>query len=247
MFENIFTELDNDFITIWSKILLLRKKDGLDIFNDLERLAELGQVNAVQAYYSVLKQGDYRNSVIDKIVDDFPDGDFDFLLAKTYKKQHDENYKILFRSFFKSYFSNDYENQLKVKKQMMDLQSFQLLCKTKQMCLEQYNKTKDPIILERFFEIASGSTPWANLEEKEIFKKYNFVRKNLVSKLQENPDNLQILFALGKNLYFSSLFTLFPKTKQGKQILLKLKSRPYSKTLQKYINECKKGDSQKEK
>ncbi len=247
MLKKVFTELDNDFITIWSRILLPNKKEETDVLNDLERLAELGQVNAVQTFYSVAEK-EKKNLIISKSVDNYPDDDFECLIAKTYKKQCEENYKGLSSEFIRSILRNDFENQDKIKNQMLHLESFQLLCKTKKCCLEEYNKTKDPLILQRFFEIASASTPWANLDENEIFKKnYNSVRKKLVAKLQDNPDNLEVLFALAKNMYFSSYYTLFPKTRQGKQILAKFKSRPYSKTLQQHINQFNRENNVDEK
>lgn len=64
MIEYNFTELDNDFITCWCRYLLTGDI-GL-VMDDLEKLAELGQVNAIQEWYRFNEMGDNKN--IDELV-----------------------------------------------------------------------------------------------------------------------------------------------------------------------------------
>ena len=59
MIEYNFNELDNDFITCWCKYLLTGDI-GL-VMDDLEKLAELGQVNAIQEWYRFNEIGDNKN------------------------------------------------------------------------------------------------------------------------------------------------------------------------------------------
>ena len=49
MLEHDFNELDNDYITLQSKYILT--KDASQISENLEKLAELGQINAITSYY----------------------------------------------------------------------------------------------------------------------------------------------------------------------------------------------------
>ncbi len=67
MLEYNFNTLDNDFVTIWSRYI--KTNDVTLIINDLEKLAELGQVNAVQNWYLFRKEGD--NAKIDSIVQSY--------------------------------------------------------------------------------------------------------------------------------------------------------------------------------
>ena len=76
MLENDFGELDNDFITLWSRFLL---SANFEIFKQIEKLAELGQINAVQSYYHKNSRG--VNNTIDKIVESYNGTDFNELLA----------------------------------------------------------------------------------------------------------------------------------------------------------------------
>ena len=49
MLEYEFDNLDDQFVTIWSKYFLYQ--DESLIIKDLETLAEMGQINAVQSWY----------------------------------------------------------------------------------------------------------------------------------------------------------------------------------------------------
>ena len=58
MIEYNFNELDNDFITCWCRYLLTG--DCNLVMGDLEKLAELGQVNAIQEWYRFNEVGDNK-------------------------------------------------------------------------------------------------------------------------------------------------------------------------------------------
>lgn len=64
MLEYDFGALDDDFITVWSMFILTQ--DYGCIKGSLEKLAEMGQINAVQSWYLFQNEGD--NEHIDAIV-----------------------------------------------------------------------------------------------------------------------------------------------------------------------------------
>ena len=72
MLEYDFNELDNDFITLWSKFLLTNDKKA--VVDGIEALAELGQINAVQSWYLVKQNQGNRN--IDNIVRSYNGSNF---------------------------------------------------------------------------------------------------------------------------------------------------------------------------
>jgi len=90
--NNKITSLDNDFITIWSGHS--RDNDYDKIQNPLTKLAELGQINAVQAHY--LYNGD-ENPTIRNHVENISDkpvaqrnGDEWFALSNFQFASHDK-------------------------------------------------------------------------------------------------------------------------------------------------------------
>lgn len=205
MLEANFTELDNDFITLWSKFILTQ--DYMLIKNDLEKLAELGQVNAVQSYYLFLEQGDKTNKLIDDIVDNnFKGGNFNYLLAKTHKKMFEEDYN-----------SMDNDEQLSSK-------SYELQYKTESACFDQFTKYGNPLVWERFNEISFIIAS----------QFYRFgLRKELKKLYKQNPDSPEIAYAYAKNLVFYG--KTLKKQQEGNEILTQLSNREFSKTLRNYF------------
>ena len=65
MFEKDFYKLDNDYITAWSKFLL--GAESHEVYESIRKLAELGQVDAIQSYY-LLKNENMINSQINNQV-----------------------------------------------------------------------------------------------------------------------------------------------------------------------------------
>lgn len=84
MTETNFTELDNDFITLYSKMNLTRIVTPYD-FEYLEKLAEMGQIQAQEIYYTLLKNGVISNKVIDDMVDAYDNSSSSQIWAKFYK------------------------------------------------------------------------------------------------------------------------------------------------------------------
>lgn len=79
MIQGNLTKLDNDFITIWSHYVLYREIDK----DALRKLAELGQINAVQSYYLFFKE---TNAKVDGIVKEYRGLNPDEIFAQANKE-----------------------------------------------------------------------------------------------------------------------------------------------------------------
>ena len=229
MLEYDFNQLDDDFITLWSKFMLSYDKD--DIIVPLEQLAEKGQINAIQQWY-IWKNPEQRNKNIDDIVNGFAKGTFNEAYAiacATYSKNKNlirevgreiSRNKILgIANFDKKYFelndrlieelkSSDYVKQISI---------------VAEFTLMSAQTTNNCLIYERLLEIYRNNSLF--LDSANFEKSFsNFVKEALLKKLDKEPKDPKLLFALAKNLiYFSweekDVF-------KGKQILLTLSKRP---------------------
>ena len=93
MLEYDFNELDNDFITLWSKFLLTNDKKA--IIDGIEALAELGQINAVQSWY-LINQGK-QNKNIDKILSSYNGSSFNEFLAMANAMDYTDTADLMIR------------------------------------------------------------------------------------------------------------------------------------------------------
>lgn len=229
MLEYDFNQLDDDFITLWSKFMLSYEKD--DIIVPLEQLAEKGQINAIQQWY-IWKNPEHRNKNIDDIVKGFTKGTFNEAYAiacATYSKNKNQmrevgreisRNKILgIANFDKKYFelndrlieelkSSDYVKQISI------VATFTLM---------SAQTTNNCLIYERLLEIYRNNSLFldsANFENSLS----NFVKEALLKKLDKEPKDPKLLFALAKNLIYFSWEE--KDVLKGKQILSTLSKRP---------------------
>ena len=241
MLEYGFNELDNDFVTLWSK-KIVSGEDTL-IFRDLTKLAELGQINAMQSWYLLAKKDD-DNAIIDNNVSNLGNGGANELLA------------IAHEDFFKNdrlaqmcawdemaswgYFINRTERQ----EQEFDDLKYEIKSSTYgnyyvtaiEMYYDNYEKTHNPLSLERFYEMMAGRTDMHkklfSIDARRSIIEFRKLRKTLLEMYQQDKNNVAVAFALGKNL---TLFKANDKLKAlGNQILTELSKRELSKTLQDY-------------
>ncbi len=228
MLEFNFTELDNDFITLWSKWILTH--DYNLIKNNLEKLAELGQVNAVQSYYLFLDKNEIPNTIIDDIVDDLRGENFNFILAKAHKSGfYEKGYSDLIKQ--KEYLLRNgyYDDELEALNiQIERTQTWQLRDRAARNCLVQYNNSKNPLVLERFGEILCTMAG-----DKLFSKKQRKLCKTLTKMYENNPDSPELAYALGKNLIFFKDYDDKAVIK-GNEILSQLASRSFSDKLLNY-------------
>ena len=240
MLEYGFNELDNDFVTLWSK-KIVSGEDTL-IFKDLTKLAELGQINAMQSWYLLAKDND-DNAVIDNNVSNLGNSGANELLAIAHKDyfkndrlsqmcEYDEIHSLGY------YIRTDDEdremNYLKQKIQYSPYGNYSGLAI--EMYYNNYETTHNPLSLERFYEMMGGRTEL----DKKLFpvdarassREFRKLRKTLLEMYEQDKNNVAVAYALGKNLtLFKSSMLL---TAMGSRILTELSKRELSKTLQDY-------------
>ncbi len=238
MLEYGFNELDNDFVTLWSKKIV--SGEDTIIFRDLTKLAELGQINALQSWYLLAKDND-DNAVIDNIVDNLGNSGANELLAIAHK----------------DFFKNDRWKQMCAWGEMPgfwtatseeEREADELRCEILsspygnysglaiEMYYNNYEKTHNPLVLERFYEMMGGRTELdkklISIDVRASSIEFRKLRKTLLEMYEQDKNNVAAAFALGKNL---TLFKANSKLKAlGNQILTELSKRELSKTLQDY-------------
>ncbi|MBO5910261.1 MAG: hypothetical protein J6Q15_01995, partial [Clostridia bacterium] len=240
MLEYGFNELDNDFVTLWSK-KIVSGEDTL-IFKDLTKLAELGQVNAIQSWYLLAKDND-DNHVIDNLVSNLGNGGANELLAIAHK----------------DYFKNDRLAQMcawdemaswgyfsRTEKEDEDLHNLRYEIQSSEygncyrlatdMYYHNYKNTHNPLSLERFYEMMAARTDvhksLLHIDQRASSIEFRKLRKTLLEMYEQDKNNVAVAFALGKNL---TLFKSNSKLKAlGSKILTELSKRELSKTLQDY-------------
>ena len=221
MLEKNFSSLDDDFITLWSTYLVNHKYK--EISSNLQKLAELGQVNAIQSWYLWNKPG--TNDVIDENCKNLSN-DSNSLYAKA--NYHYLGFMEWFRDTTKSggptvtIIATDY---------------VQYLSRAIDLAKIEYQESQNPLILERYLEMNLGKPfaynhePTRKKEAKIIQNTAMSLRQDLIKILTQHP-NTQIEFGLAKNLYF---FMGSNKTKQrGLSLLSALSKREFSEQLTNY-------------
>ena len=240
MLEYDFNELDNDFVTLWSK-KIVSGEDTL-IFKDLTKLAELGQINAIQSWYLLAKDND-DNAVIDNNVENLGNGGANEMLAIAHKDFFKNDRLIQMNEWAElhnlGYIVRDsYEEEgfltlgSVIKNSVYGSYSKLSI----EMYYNNYEKTHNPLSLERFYEMMGGRTAvdkaLIDIDQSTSSIEFKQLRKTLLEMYEQDKNNVAVAFALGKNL---TLFKANSKLKAlGNQILTELSKRELSKTLQDY-------------
>lgn len=122
-----------------------------------------------------------------------------------------------------------------VQKTIKEYKSFHLFCQTKQACLNDYLKTKNPLDLERYFSLATNFfVPETEQEFKFFRKNCSKLQNDLAKTFKADPNSPRIAYSYGMHLFHFNPYYVFSHVKKGKEILSKLANRSYSKTLQEY-------------
>lgn len=241
MLEYNFNDLDNDFITIWSHWIL--HHDTSAIMEPLTRLAEMGQINAIQSYY-LLKKENETNEVIDRLVNSFYGQSFNesFAIAnKIYsenRKEIDllrrkiavqgENYLIwegLYPDEYIPHEKNSYGTELdNLIKYYSETNYGKQIKKTVDLGLLQAKNSRLALVYQRVFEVISAEPIIfkSDIGERDIKN----VRNTLRARVKNNTNYPSSFYALGKNLLF---FGKKDKEKyEGSNILRQLSERELS-------------------
>lgn len=200
MLGNKLSRKDVDFIILLSTYLL--NEDYSTIQDKITRLAELGQVNAIQYFYLMKPEFEVNYKIDKKLegllgVESF---EVDFAV-KNYlnaKKKTDEH------------FPNKYEGIEKLEGKTVFEAEKECFKKIK-LLLEQ---NQNPIIFERYLEIKFLLGKKLTIKDRQNIKK---IEEKLLKNYKENPKNVENTFALAK------LMALFSEDDNhkilGKQIL----------------------------
>ena len=163
MLEYDFNELDNDFITIWSKYLLY-PSGGVPY--GLEELSCLGQINAIQSILlfddKELITKNITKKVMDKIEyleDKNYDANFNEELIIQHamrRKRNSDNFYLIYNGLIRDNLSNQDHLHIVLHKHL----------------LAYYTSSNNPIILQRYYEIKKGNH---KLVSKLTLKRLNLV------------------------------------------------------------------------
>lgn len=240
MLEENFTPLDDDFITLWSKYIV-SNENYHEISCELEKLAELGQINAIQSWYLFNKPG--VNDMIDKNCKGLG-SDSNSLWAKANYEwlafnEWIEDYETLTKkvNYQGEFFEAIKEKPLIPAGVINQTEYVRKVFQAIRAGETEYQETQNPLTLQRYLEMVASKPFEPTLKEKRETKNCALqLRKELYNLFWQNPIP-QIEFALGKNLYY---FDGNKKTKQeGLQLLTDLSDRGYSKDLLDYSTKGK--------
>lgn len=226
--------LKKDFMILWSNYLLTDKMD----MNRLTALAELGQIDAICEYYLMSTK---KNPTIGKIVDDLPANNPINVYTKNCKfysenkKELDEianSAKKLYEGYGRQMYQ--YRVAIPLTTQLMAVVNHvhsvphykeRITC-AKQLW-KQGKADKNPVELETAVEI-NASVPLHSEFNVAICSKA--VKRRLKNACKENPNDMELLFNLAKNL---TNFNNSEKNKEiAKQLLSQISANEYSETLE---------------
>lgn len=236
MLEKNFNELDRDFIITWSNFMAQSAGDlfylGINFYKPdtvkaITRLAELGQINAVQSYYNM---GLDSNNIevkkrIDEIEQKYSKYEKDNIIANHQQKNFAKPKQLIdvanylnFNEAFAlySYYNNLYEKGIKSRKfSKVNIDDniktyrnnkdkyYKLTCELAQ---REYAETNDWHILERMNEMFLQKRPKGYVAR-------HFVRNQIMSNMSKNKilegkfdfnsdEQLLDAFTMAKNVYF---------------------------------------------
>ena len=248
MLEYSFNELDNDFITVWSKYLLTGDKKL--VMDEIKGLAELGQINAIQAWYYFNKLGD--NETIDKIVDTMGDSYNEvYVRARIGAKnplQVEEHNRLLtyvdeehYVSGFRTGYYELTERAEACRKEVRELSFIDDYYSAISRAFQIGRRTNDVLVLETANEMYSELSNKIGIDsyERDMWKKIKKINSEIISHIsksykkekKENPEfnplnNPRVCFAYVKAIL---LFNEKHKEKDNAiKILKELAAREYS-------------------
>ena len=230
MLEVDFNELDNDFITAWSRYLTGKDKDkAIDV---IKILAERGQRDALSAYFTIF--GRYSdnikvNKLLQKELEIAYTTDFmsKIIVASTLDDDR-EFYPLSIKKFLllnnEIYLNGSYSisdaNVMSGEELVTRNRYGRLLYSASNNLYDKYNQTDNILYLERFLELRKQLMIHTSSRLKLS------ARLQLAKMYKNNPEDAAIGYALGRNLLLLSGNRLTKK--RGYKILSRLAEREYS-------------------
>lgn len=221
MLEYDFNQLDDDFITLWSNFILYHNTNA--IIEPLQRLAEKGQVNAIQCWY-LLKKPEQQNQIIDRIVDGYYGDGFNESLAianRTYDRTKPE-LLALKEKIAEYHEKGKFRERDKLVEDFRATEYAKQLVNAAELTELAATTTKSCLIWERLFEIYTANGLILNCNRISE-KGHHSVRKALRKRLKVAPQDAVSKFSLAKSLSF---FSDKKKEFESVHILTELANRP---------------------
>ena len=205
MIEYNFGELDNDFITCWCKYLLTG--DIKTVIKDIEKLAELGQINAIMEWYKFKGLGD--NPTIDKHTEELSDTYNDlFIKARIGSKDTEQikeyndllNYvdEEVWVNGIRSGYYDLTDKAIKARGKIKELEYINNYYLAVQRAFQIGNRTNDLIVMETANEMYSelarkiGIKDYAKKINKRVKKNNSYIIKSLIKTMdKEEKENSQ--------------------------------------------------------
>lgn len=219
MLEYDFNELDNDFITIWSKYILYPCINSL---KGIEDLAALGQINAIQSVFLLNDDYFYNKSSLLKVRENVK-----HLSNKNYEPNFNEEL-IKRNAALRLSMTNNANLRMPeiIHENMSNTEHLNRVLKKQE---DLYQISNNPLILERYYEIKKGYKIVSKLNIKKL-------RKTLRELYYQDTTNPSVAFAYAKNMVF---FGNNYEHCIGRKILDMLSTRELSQTLQDEMNKSK--------
>lgn len=200
-------KLDEDFITICSNYFLYQDKEL--ILPLIEKLAENGQVDAIQLWY-LLKNPESENAEIESIVDAFDTSDnYNNILSQAireYAKNRDQidNLEKSILEFNKKDVEDNDSYSFRRKNELIRYLSSTSYAKLSKLALKQatqlFEETNSPIVGEKCLEM---STSVPNLFGHKISDKTtNEIREALMDSYNNYPNDPAVCFSFAKYLNY---------------------------------------------
>jgi hypothetical protein len=248
MLEYSFNQLDNDFITVWCKYLLTGDKKL--VMEEIRGLAEMGQINAIQAWYYFNKVGE--NETIDKLVETMGDSyNETYVRARIGAKdalQIEEHNRLLafadeehYVSGFRSGYYELTERAENSRKEIRELPFIDDYYSAISRAFQIGHRTNDILVLETANEMYSELSSKIGIDsyERDMWKKIKKINSEIISHISKsykkekkentsfNPlNNPRICFAYVKAIL---LFNEKHREKDNAiKILKELANREYS-------------------
>ena len=235
------TNLDNDFITLWSDFILNGPSDKFR--TALTKLAELGQINAIQSWL-LINEGKTENKKIEDYVKNIEKNsslNYNEMIVLAHKYYQNEKFSIQrqFRLYYDqkqlinknsfnwddSTLENNEAELLKIKNRIHQFESLNW----DRQAIVDITKTpgyfSNPFLMERAAELVEGSPAGIFFAGEERAKRNSF--KMLKKLFKKDQNDVRINYHLGKNLVFWQKYNAKAQA-LGIKILSKLASRPLS-------------------